>query len=128
AGREVYAHRAVAELDGHAVGGNDVALRLDLVVAGFVEIPVCFGHHHACTMLLQDAGAAGVVRMRMADDYVADFLRVDAQFLQATDDFILDRVVEDGVDEDDAAAGTQTPDREGRLPEEEEIVEYPHWL
>ncbi len=47
---------------------------------------------------------------------------------QAADDLILHRIIEDGVHQDDAAAGAQAPHRESRLPEEEQVVEHARGL
>ena len=52
--------------------------------------------------VLQELRAARVIAVAVADDHVLDLRRIEPELLQPADHFVLDRVVEDRVDEDDA--------------------------
>src|SRR5688572_2020398 len=61
--------------------------------------------------------------MAVADDDVLDVRGIQPEFAEALVDFRLDRVIVDGVEEDDALRRGNRPDRKLRLPEEIEVVE-----
>src|SRR5215470_7968110 len=63
-----------------------------------------------------------MIAVTMTDDGVLDLRWIEAQFLQSVDDLVLDRVVEDGIDDDDAVRGAHGPRRVFRLSNEVEIV------
>ena len=52
--------------------------------------------------------AAEMIEMAVADDRVLDRRGIEAELLQPADDFVLDRIVEDRVDEDDPVATSLT--------------------
>src|SRR6187549_1428235 len=67
-----------------------------------------------------------MIAVAVADQHVFDVRRVEADLLHAGDDFVLDRIVEQRVDDDDAGGGGDGPRRELRLAEPVEVVEDPH--
>src|SRR5262245_20682346 len=75
-------------------------------------------------MLLKVLGAANVVRVGVADERVLDVGRIQSKFLEAVDHFILDRIIEDGVDDDDPLRRRQGPRRILGHPDEIQVVEY----
>jgi hypothetical protein len=58
----------------------------------------------------------------VADNHVFDLRRIEAERLQSTDHFVLDGVVEDRVDDDDAVAGVDRPRGIFGLSEEVQVV------
>src|SRR5262249_38037416 len=65
-----------------------------------------------------------MIAVPMADDHVLDRGRIEAHFLHAADDFVLDGVIENRVDDDDAFRGGYCPDRPFGLTEPVQIVEH----
>ena len=59
--------------------------------------------------VLHQFGSAHMIGMRVADDYVLDRCRIEAQLFQAADDLLLGVVGEQRIDEDDSLAGGQRP-------------------
>ena len=127
AGGQVERHRRVTQRQPVPVGRHDVAGRLPGRVLTVEQRPVGLRHHHLCAEpLLQVLRAARVVEMGMADHHVLDVGRVEPQRRQPVDDLVLDRVVEDGVDQDDAVRGGHRPGRVLGHPDEVQVVEDLH--
>src|SRR5579864_1234867 len=106
-------HCGVAERDLLAIFGDDVALRFSprIPVDGlFDRIPIGTAHDDPGTKpVLHEFGSAYVIGMRMADDYVLHFCRIEAQLFQPAHDFFLGVVRPERVDEDDSLARGQRP-------------------
>ena len=83
-------------------------------------------HHLRAVAFLQELRAAGVIQMGMADDDVLDVGRVEADRRQSVHDLVLDRVIEDRVDEDDAVRRRHRPGRVFGHAEEVQVVEDLH--
>ena len=64
--------------------------------------------------------------MPVADDHVLDLGRIESKLLQPADDFILDGVIEDRVDDDDAVRRGDGPRGLFGLADEVEVVEHLH--
>ena len=77
-------------------------------------------------VILEVLRAARVVAVAVADNRVLDLRGVESQLLQAADDFVFDRVVEDRVDEDDPGRRRHGPGGELGLADEVQIVEDLH--
>ena len=76
-----------------------------LLLRPIEQIPVGFRQDHVrAELVLQVLRAAGVIAVTMADDHVLDLRRIEPELLHAADDLVLDRIVEDRVDDDDAPA------------------------
>jgi hypothetical protein len=64
-----------------------------------------------------------MIAVAVADHRVLDLSRIEPELFQAADDFVLDRVVPDRVDDDDARRSRYRPRRVFFFPDEIEIVE-----
>src|SRR5262249_30597003 len=73
---------------------------------------------------MQILRAADVVDMGMAHDGIFDIRWIEAEFFQATDDLVLDRISPDRVDHDDALRSGERPGGIFLLADVEEIVEH----
>jgi hypothetical protein len=62
--------------------------------------------------------------MAVADDHIPDIRRVEPEFLQAFVHFSLDRVVEDGIEQDDALRRRDGPRGEILFADEIQVVEH----
>ena len=101
AGCHVERDRRVAERECLAVGRDHVAGRLG-AAEPIDDLPVRRRHDDArLVALLQELRAAVMVGMRMGDDGVADRGWIEPQRLQPAGHLVLDRVVEERVDQDD---------------------------
>ena len=88
------------------------------------QIPVGRRQHHPrLVSILQELRSPDVVAVCMADDHVFDVGRIQSELRQPSDDLILDRVVVEGVDDDDPRRCLQGPRRELRLSHPVQIVE-----
>ena len=125
-GREVERQGRVAERQLLTIGHDQVALRPRLTLVAAVEqIPVGRRHHHVrLGAVLKELRAAGMIEVAVADDDVLDVRRIESELLQPADHFVLDRVVEDRVDDDDAGGRHDRPRRVFGLPDEIEVVEH----
>ncbi len=65
-----------------------------------------------------------MVEMAVADQHVTDVGRIEAELLEPAHHFVLDRVIEQRIDHDDAVRGRHGPRRELRHADEVEVVEY----
>ena len=88
---------------GLAVRGHDVALRLVLVVGFLIRLPASLRHHDSGAATRQNSCATGMIAMSMADDDLADLRWINA-------------------------LGCAAPPGEGRLSQEEKVVEHAGWF
>ena len=113
----------------HAVGRHDVTLRHRLPIRvgcrALEQIPVVRRQDDAgAELVLQVLCAARVVAVSVADDRVLDLRRIETEFLHAADDLVLDRVVEDRVDDDNSLGSRDGPRGVLGLSKEIEVVEH----
>ena len=124
--RDVERQRRVAERELLAVGRHHVPLRLR-AGAAIEQVPVGGGKDDpGPEVILEVLGATRMVAVPVAHNRVLDLRWVESQLLQAADDLVFDRVVEDGVDEDDPGRRRHGPGGEFGLADEVQIVEYLH--
>src|SRR3982750_3115950 len=69
-----------------------------------------------------------MIVVAVADDRVFDLLRIEPELPQSLDDLVVDRVVENRVDENEAVGGLDGPGGVFALTDEVEIVEDLHRL
>ena len=127
AGRQINRNRSAAKRDLHAVGGDNVTLRLAVwkAVDGFGDqIPIAGSHDDARTVaFLHQFGAADFVLMGMRNNDVFDLGRIEPELFQAADDDILRVINALCVVKDDSIAGGQSPSRTGRRAHPVQVVE-----
>ena len=125
AGREIHRHRGVTERQTLTVGRHHVARRFRPRPGGVGEqLPVRRRHHDSRPeTLLQQPRAADVIAMSVAHDDVLDGRRIESELLQAVDDLVFNRIIENGVDQDEPGGGLHGPDGVFDLTEEVEVVE-----
>src|SRR5262249_46255503 len=88
------------------------------------QVPI--GSRHDDTRaetVLEKLCAASVVDMTMADEDILDSRWIQTEFTQAIDDLVLDRIIEERVDDDDPVRGRDGPRGIFRLAKVVEIVE-----
>ena len=106
------------------VGDHEVARRLPARVVALDQVPIRRAHQQPrAEALLEQLRAARVIEVTVADEHVTDVGGIKAELAQAADDLVLDRVVEQRVDHDDAVRRRHGPGREFRHADEVEIVE-----
>src|SRR3954464_4627961 len=64
-----------------------------------------------------------MIAVSVADEHVLDRRWIEAQLLHSAHDFVLDRIIKQRVDDDDAGGGGHRPCRIFRLAEPVEIIE-----
>ena len=109
-----------------AFGGHHVLLRLAPRSGGAPkQLPVGLGNHDARVVaVLQERGPADVIVVCVAHEDVLDLGRIEAELAQPADHLVLDRVVENRVDDDDAGRGDDRPGRIFLFADEVEVVEH----
>src|SRR5213594_4874376 len=115
AGHQINGHRSAAERDLHAVGGDNVALRLSLwkAIDGFVDhIPISRSHDNMRAIaFLHQLRAADFVLMGMRNKDVFYFGRIEPKLFEAADNDILRVIKALRVVENDSVTGGQSPSR-----------------
>lgn len=109
----------------HAIDDN-VAARLGISRAGFSlnDVPVLAARYNACTERVLDISRAAImVRVAVGHDDVADRRWIQSEGFQALDDLWADRIVEEGIDENQTVVGLERPGRNALLTNVEEVVE-----
>src|SRR5262245_52461090 len=88
------------------------------------QIPIDRGHDDArAKMLLEILRAAGMVLVSVTDADILDGCGIETQFLEPVYDLVFDRIIVDGIDDDDSIRRRDGPCRILRLPNPIKIVE-----
>ncbi len=122
-GRQVQGQCRVTEREGLTVGGHHVTFRPRLRAA-LEEVPIRRRQDHTGPeVILQVLGPAGMIEVAVAHDGVLDRGGIEPQLLQSSNNLVLDRVVEDRIDDDNPGRCGDCPRRVLRLPDEIQVVE-----
>ncbi len=126
AGHQINGHRSAADRDLHAVGGDNVALRLSLrkAIDGFVDhIPIARSHDNMRAIaFLHQLRAADFVLMGMGYKDVFHLGRIEPKLFQAADNDILRVINALRIVQNDSVARGQSPSRTGRRAHPIQIV------
>src|SRR2546426_9535792 len=119
-------YRGVAHGDLHAVCANHVAFGFASgVVRRFVHrVPVCSAVDkvHARDFVLKQPRAAVMVGVRMREDDVFDLTAIQVELSHAAEDFVLRRIIEQCLEDDDAPVAYDCPRIMNLGAEEIEVV------
>ena len=124
--RQVERERRVPERELLAVGGHHVLLRLAPRSGGAPSNSQSASEDHdaGVVAVLQERGPADVIVVCVAHKDVLDLGRIEAELAQPAGHLVLDRVVENRVDDDDARRGDDRPGRIFLFADEVEVVEH----
>ncbi len=121
--RDIQRQGSVAESELLAVRGLQIPLRFRAVGSLIEHIPIRRRHDDSrAVMILKEFRATVVIGVSMRHDGVFDIGRVQTQLLHPAGDLFFDRIVKDGVEDDDALRRRDRPHSVFGLAEKVQVV------